>query len=285
MTEASDQNQNTYVIDDKSGAEMARLLDQDRLMTREMGGLFPEREDLAGISRILDVACGPGGWTQEVAFAHPEIDVVGVDISSAMIEHARAQAKMQRLENVRFEIVDARKPLPFPDGSFDLINARLIVGFMLPSAWPALMSEYLRLLRPGGVLRLTEGEWAWTTSPAFERLQLLFTRALYESGQSFSPTGAHLGITPVLNRIMRNAGFTHIQSKAHGVDISSGTQAHQGYFNDVRSAFPLVHPFLQKWVGTTKEEMQSLHQEALTEMLADDFCGLWFIYTIWGEKV
>src|SRR5581483_214109 len=87
MTEASDQNQNTYVIDDKSGAEMARLLDQDRLMTREMGGLFPEREDLAGISRILDVACGPGGWTQEVAFAHPEIDVVGVDISSAMIEH------------------------------------------------------------------------------------------------------------------------------------------------------------------------------------------------------
>lgn len=283
MTEASDQNQNTYVIDDKSGAEMARLLDQDRLMTRDMGGLFPEREDLAGISHILDIACGPGGWTQEVAFAHPEIDVVGIDISSAMIEHARAQAKLQRLENVRFEVMDARKPLPFPDGSFDLINARLIVGFMLPSGWPDLMRECLRLLRPGGVLRLTEGEWAWVTSPAFERLQLMFCQALYKSGQSFSPTGAHLGITPVLNRIMRQAGFIHIQSKAHSVDISSGTQAHEGYFNDMRS-FPLVQPFLQKWIGTTKEEMQSLHQEALTEMLADDFCGLWFIYTIWGEK-
>ena len=284
MTEASDQNQNTYVIDNKSGAEMARLLDQDRLMTQGMGGLFPEREDLSGISRILDIACGPGGWAQEVAFAHPEIDVVGIDSSVAMIEHARTQAKMQRLENVRFEVMDAKKPLAFSDGSFDLINARLIVGFMSPAGWPELMRECLRLLRPGGVLRLTETEWPWVTSGALDRLLLLFARALYESGQSFSPTGAYLGITPVLRRILRDAGFTHIQGKAHCIDISSGTPAHQSYFNDVRSVFPLLQPFLQKWVGTTKEEMQSLHQEALTELLAEDFCGLWFIYTIWGEK-
>jgi len=41
------QNESTYVIDSESGAEMARLMYQDRLLTKGMGGLFPERADLA----------------------------------------------------------------------------------------------------------------------------------------------------------------------------------------------------------------------------------------------
>jgi len=35
---------NVYFNDPESGAEMARLLDQDHLITKGMGGLFPERE-------------------------------------------------------------------------------------------------------------------------------------------------------------------------------------------------------------------------------------------------
>ncbi len=41
---------------------MARLTQQDRLLTKGMGGLFLEREDIAGKDTILDIACGPGGW-------------------------------------------------------------------------------------------------------------------------------------------------------------------------------------------------------------------------------
>ena len=64
--------ENVYFNDPNSGGEMARLLDQDRLITQGMGGLLPERSnDFSGINRVLDVACGPGGWSQEVAFAYP----------------------------------------------------------------------------------------------------------------------------------------------------------------------------------------------------------------------
>src|SRR6266581_2274200 len=100
---------NTYFIDPESGAEMARLLDQDRLVTKGMGGLFSGFSDseVSSMQRILDVACGPGGWAQEVAFAYPEKEVVGFDISQTMINYARAQALAQGLQNVSFRVMDA----------------------------------------------------------------------------------------------------------------------------------------------------------------------------------
>lgn len=45
----SSRNESTYVIDAENAAEMARLTRQDRLITKTMGGLFPERSDLSGV--------------------------------------------------------------------------------------------------------------------------------------------------------------------------------------------------------------------------------------------
>ena len=165
----SSKSGNVYFNDPESGAEMARLLNQDRLVTKGMGGLFAERSnDFSGIQRILDVACGPGGWVQEVAFEHPEIEVVGFDISRAMIDYANAQAQVQGLDNARFLVMDMLKPLDFPNGSFDLVNARFI-NFLPAAAWPKLLQEFQRITRPGGFIRLTESEWWYfTNSPALE---------------------------------------------------------------------------------------------------------------------
>jgi hypothetical protein len=35
---------------------------------------------------------------------------------------------------------------------------------------------------------------------------------------------------------------------------------------------------------TTQEEVDQLYHEAEIEMLADDFCALWYLLTVWGEK-
>src|SRR5438105_1031571 len=88
------QEHNSYFIDHESAGEMARLLDQDRLYTEAMGGFFSERSDLSDLHRMLDIGCGPGGWVQELAFAFPDKEFVGTDISEAMIKYARAQAKV-----------------------------------------------------------------------------------------------------------------------------------------------------------------------------------------------
>jgi len=104
-------DENTYVIDTENAAELARLLHQDRITTKSMGGLLSEQPDLSIIHDILDIACGPGGWALEVADTYRHMEVVGIDISESMIEYARALARAQKLENIEFLVMNALKPL------------------------------------------------------------------------------------------------------------------------------------------------------------------------------
>jgi len=209
----SSQKESTYVIDAESGTEMARLINQERLLTKVMGGVFPERFDLSHASHILDVGCGPGSWVLEVAFENPKIKVVGIDISRLMIEYARAHAEAQGMDNASFRVMNVLEALEFADNSFDVVNARYINAFMLKTSWPLLMKEILRILRPGGTLLLTECEWSITNSLVFEKMGEMLTRVGTLTGRSFSPDGRHIGITPMLGRFLRDAGFVDYAEK------------------------------------------------------------------------
>ncbi len=202
----SSEEENRYFNDPESGAEMARLIDQDRLITRGMGGLLPERDGkLAGIRRILDIGCGPGGWALEIAFASPDIEVVGFDISRTMIDYASALARVRKIKNVSFHVMDAQQPLNFPDDAFDLVNARFL-AFLGPSVWPKLMQECKRITKAGGTIRLTESEWAMTNSSSHEQVYGMFYRAMKQVGQSYSPDGRIYDITPMLGGFLRGIG-------------------------------------------------------------------------------
>lgn len=274
---------NTYFMDPESGPDMARLITQDKAVTRGMGGLFSERKDLVGIRRVLDLACGPGGWALNVATVYPNMQVIGVDISRIMIEYAQAQAHVRRLQNIQFQVKDILQPLDFPDASFDLINARLI-GFIRPAHWPILLQQCLRLLRPEGTMRLTETEIPLTTSPALQRMHVFFTRALKAAGQSFSPDGELVGTMPMLGRLLRNAGYQNVQIKAHAIEWSTGVEAHESFYQDIMVGFKMVQPFILRAEVTTQAELDRLYEQVLEEMQAPDFCGIYSLLTAWGEK-
>jgi len=84
----------TYVVQDRSNEEeLTRLQIQDQLVTASMGGVLPEQPNPTIFQRVLDVGCGTGGWLIEVAKTYPSISLlVGVDISSKMLDYARTQA-------------------------------------------------------------------------------------------------------------------------------------------------------------------------------------------------
>ena len=65
-------------------------------------------------SKILDVATGTG--QQAFAFARKGYEVIGIDISEAMLSVAK---KKNRYKNAKFEVADATN-LPFEDNSFDV---------------------------------------------------------------------------------------------------------------------------------------------------------------------
>ena len=258
---------------------------QDRLITRGMGGLFPEREDVASMHTILDVACGPGGWVLDVAYAYPKVEVVGIDISRTMIEYARAQAQVQGLDNASFQVMNALQRLDFPDHSFDLVNARFLVAFMPRIAWSGFLQECMRITRPGGVIRLTEfDEPGRTNSLAFEDWGALVIRAVQRAGLTAAPDGRNFGIMPLLGRLLHDAGCRNIDRRAHAIDFSYGAEAYASMYENCVIAFKLVQPFLIKMGVTAPEEAEQKYQQMVLEMSEKEFCGLWYYLTVWGQK-
>jgi ubiquinone/menaquinone biosynthesis C-methylase UbiE len=277
-------NESTYVLDNESAAEMARLMHQDRLLTKGMGGLFSELGDVSHLHDILDIACGPGGWVLDVAYQYPKMNVVGVDVSRIIIEYAKAQAWSQGLENASFRIMNVLNGLDFPDNSFDLVNARLLLGFMPPTAWPGLLQECLRITRPGGLIRLTECEKLLTNNFALEKISSMLTQAMQKAGQSFSPDGGNIGITPMLGGLLSDAGYHNIQERAHAFNGSAGMEAYQSFYQNFQIAYKLAEPFLIKMKMTTKEEFDELYNQAMAEAMLDNFRAIWYYLTVWGEK-
>src|SRR5262249_43396393 len=68
--------------------------------------------DLEGVERVLDIGCGDGKITAEVAARVPRGEVVGVDASRDMIAFASSHFGPAVRPNLRFEVADARA-LPY----------------------------------------------------------------------------------------------------------------------------------------------------------------------------
>jgi len=69
--------------------------------------------------RVLDVATGPGFLA--LIFAEKTEEVVGIDLTPAMLERAETNRLKRKLNNLRFQEGDAES-LPFPDCSFDIVT-------------------------------------------------------------------------------------------------------------------------------------------------------------------
>ena len=92
--------------------------------------------------RVLDLGTGTGLAARVVGERYPDAEVVGADLSPAMIEEARRLLPEALAGRVRFEVADAAA-LPYPDGHFDLV---LLVN-MIP-----FFQELARVLAPDGTL-------------------------------------------------------------------------------------------------------------------------------------
>jgi ubiquinone/menaquinone biosynthesis C-methylase UbiE len=276
-------NPSTYFVEDRSNeVEMIRLLIQDRLVTEGMGGPLAEYPDPSTLHHVLDVGCGPGGWVLEMAALYPSLSLVGIDISWRMIEYANAQAQAEKLtDGVQFLVMDATKPLAFPDATFDLVNMRLGASFILVKDWLRILRELLRVTRPGGVIRVTEGKIPQSTSPACTQLYQMLLCASYKSGQSL--TIDQWGITDELGRFLAESGCLHVQTQAHTIEFIAGTGGGENYAQLIKYSYQTLLPFLQKW-NCAPENYDTVYQQALLEMQQADFRTTQDLLTVWGRK-
>ncbi|MCF6526461.1 methyltransferase domain-containing protein [Streptomyces sp. JJ36] len=158
---------------------------------------------------VLDVGCGPGTITADLAAAvGPAGTVTGLDPAGEVLEAARAVADERELRNMRF----ARGSVPeldFPDASFDVVHAHQVLQHVGDPV--AALREMRRVCRPGGLVAARDSDYGGMTwYPEVPGLEEWLSR--------YRNVARHAGGEPDAGRRLRawarEAGFAEVTASA-----------------------------------------------------------------------
>jgi len=120
---------------------------------------------LAPGTSVLDVGCGPGTITADLARLVAPGRVVGVDLASV--------ADVAPADNLEFQVGDGYD-LPFADDAFDVVHAHQVLQHLADPV--AALRQMRRVCRPGGTVAVRDGDYsAFTWYPADPRLDQWLT--------------------------------------------------------------------------------------------------------------
>jgi SAM-dependent methyltransferase len=114
--------------------------------------------------KILDVGCGPGTITADLAALVPDGHVTGVDRAPEIVERARATAAGRGLANVDFAVADVHA-LAYPDDTFCVVHAHQVLQHVGDPV--AALREMRRVTKPNGIVAVRDSDYgAMTWFPA-----------------------------------------------------------------------------------------------------------------------
>ena len=114
-----------------------------------------KRLDLRTDLQVLEVGPGPGYFSPEIARSIPSGKLVLVDIQQEMLDMARKRLEKKGIANVEYVQGDAVE-LPVPGASFDVVFLVDVLGEVPEPDRGRCLRELYRVLRPQGLLSITE---------------------------------------------------------------------------------------------------------------------------------
>lgn len=192
----------------KNAEELGRL----KLQATVAIGLEREAWRAAGLQpgmQVLDLACGPGFTSCELAKAVGTGQVTGVDISEELLAVAHQARESEHVANVSFAAGSVYQ-LDFPDNQFDFAYARFLFQHL---EQPQLALDNIRrVLKPGGILCVLDIDDNWTSfAPAGEA----FVKFIRQSGAAQRRRGGNRMIGSQLNGLLRAAGFQQVATRIY----------------------------------------------------------------------
>lgn len=130
----------TRVADEYDIATRAMSFGRDRIWKRRLVGLLPSLPT----AHCVDLACGTGDVTFELAKKYPHGEIIGIDLTPAMVKVAEDRSQFA---HVSFRTMDMCR-MDLPDGWADIVTG----SYALRNA-PVLadaLREVNRILKPGG---------------------------------------------------------------------------------------------------------------------------------------
>jgi len=123
---------------------------------------------LKGGQRLLDVGCGPGTITADLAKIVAPGEVVALDREPAIVAEATQLAAAQSIDNLTGVVGDVYS-LEFDDASFDIVHAHQVLQHLSDPV--AALAEMARVTRSGGTVAVRDADYdAMTWFPADPRL-------------------------------------------------------------------------------------------------------------------
>lgn len=127
---------------------------------------------------VLDVGCGPGTITADLAARVAPGPVAAVDMFDPVLDMARAEMQRRDLPNVSFAIADAHR-LGFADDTFDVVHAHQLFQHVADPV--RALREMRRVCAPGGIVAARDADYAgfiWFPQlPALDLWRDLYRRA------------------------------------------------------------------------------------------------------------
>ncbi len=127
---------------------------------RIISALWPGKRPEQG-TRLIELGCGPGFYSCELARRFPDISVTGVDRSESQLQWARERADALRLSNCCFKRINALR-LSYSDSEFDVVLASRL--FTILPEQNRVIAEMYRVLKPGGRCFIAEPRYAFRAS-------------------------------------------------------------------------------------------------------------------------
>ncbi|GIM92880.1 class I SAM-dependent methyltransferase [Paractinoplanes toevensis] len=200
----------------------ARHADRQDEIGRPLGAVALDRLRPRSGERVLDVGCGCGGTTAEIARAvAPPGSVVGLDLAEAMVAAARARFAAETGPGLRFVAGDVEVLDLAPGAPFDAAYSRMTL--MLLADPVAGLTTIRRSLRPGGRLAATvfrDGSVnAWLPAAMLGAAPHLGPMPPLPIGDEPGPFA--FADPARVTRLLTAAGFTGIAVRAHDVVLEA----------------------------------------------------------------
>ncbi|KAG2184078.1 hypothetical protein INT44_009093 [Umbelopsis vinacea] len=251
---SSDGNDIHYILP-SNDSETERLRLNHSMWKYALGGLqtAPLHEDLERGIKVLDIGCGPGWWSVDMAKKYPKSQFIGIDITANF-------PLVEAHDNISFQVINAGTGLPFSDGEFDYVFQRfLVMGFSVDQ-YRLVIKEINRVLKSGGTIEILEMVSKYNDAgPWFQKIGNWIEKALQLSG--LDPT-----IATKLAGMLQDAGFSHVTDRLRRIPIGSwGGSLGDMYLAIQKLALPAVMTMVIHLGVTTKEAFRAVMSKAIEE--------------------
>src|SRR5208283_5135678 len=132
---------------------------------------------------VLDVGCGPGTITLDLAVRVTPGRVIGIDVAEEVLAQAEVLRAQRGVANVEFSTGDIYR-LEFRDSCFDVVHAHQVLQHLTDPI--AALRELGRVMRPDGVLAVRDGDYGaftwWPADPLLDRWLELYHQVTSRNG-------------------------------------------------------------------------------------------------------